>query len=320
MAEEARFRIGAVARLTGLSTHVIRIWERRYGALAPSRSGGGARLYSSEDIERLRLLKRAIDHGHAIGQVAELAHAALARLAPPALDQRLDEASSARLCDELLQAVDRFDLAQAERVLARASATFSPRALVLDVLAPALQRIGDAWAKRKLCAASEHVATALIRDQAGALLREYLPMAESETVIAATPAGELHELGALLASVTAAMHGFRVAYLGPNLPAEEIAEATKRSGASVVLLSIVALARRAALREVRALHRLLPARAVLVIGGLRGLEISSELSGVAVAPGNLNALEQWLATRELSETVKLTPRRTPSRPARTRRR
>jgi MerR family transcriptional regulator, light-induced transcriptional regulator len=294
---EARYRIGAVARMTGLSTHVIRVWQRRYDALEPDRSSGGARLYSSSDVERLRLLKRAVDQGNAIGQIVKLDTAALSRLAHTELEMSPSAASAERVREQLVQAVRKFDVAQAERILTRASATFSPRSFAVDVLAPTLELVGDAWENGKLCAASEHIASSLVRDHAGALLREYLPIAEAETMVAATPANELHELGVLLASVTAAMHGFRVAYLGPNLPANEIAQAVKRTSARVVLLSVVALSKRAALRELRALRRELPPRVELIIGGARGLEISRDLGSGVTAPGSLSDFENWLNSR-----------------------
>ena len=66
------FRIGTVSQLTGLDPHTIRAWERRYRALEPSRSEGGARLYSDENIARLQLIKAAVDAGDAISIVAPL--------------------------------------------------------------------------------------------------------------------------------------------------------------------------------------------------------------------------------------------------------
>ena len=61
-----------VARRTGLSAHVIRVWERRYGAVTPVRTGTNRRLYTEEDIERLSLLRRLTEAGHNIGNVAAL--------------------------------------------------------------------------------------------------------------------------------------------------------------------------------------------------------------------------------------------------------
>src|SRR6478752_7800263 len=78
---EARYRIGTLARLTGVTTHAIRIWERRYAALSPSRTPGGARLYTDADVQRLRQIKKLLEHGHTISGVAKLDTATLARLA-----------------------------------------------------------------------------------------------------------------------------------------------------------------------------------------------------------------------------------------------
>ena len=66
------YSIKVVARRTGLSPHVIRAWERRYGAVEPERSATGRRLYSDTEIERLQALERATRAGHSIGQIAQL--------------------------------------------------------------------------------------------------------------------------------------------------------------------------------------------------------------------------------------------------------
>jgi DNA-binding transcriptional MerR regulator len=71
------FNIGAVARLTGIARERIRIWERRYGAVTPHRDAANNRLYSQEDVDRLLLIRRLVDAGHAIGQIARLTRAEL---------------------------------------------------------------------------------------------------------------------------------------------------------------------------------------------------------------------------------------------------
>ncbi len=307
---EARYRIGTVARLSGLSTHVIRVWERRYQALTPNRSGGGARLYSDAELGRLRLLRRAVDGGHAIGQIATLDDAVLERLgapqqAPAKALPRLAPANAefADFAEELLRAVRAFDVTEAERVLERAAITVSPRALIVDLLPRALRRIGDSWADGDLTVASEHMASALIRDRVGGLLREYLPDPHAETIVFTTPAGELHELGALFAAVAASMNGFRAAFLGPNLPASQIAEAARRTRASVVALSLVSLEASLAAREVRGVRRELAADVELLLGGAAAVELAAALDGDAVVHSSLAELEQWLAARRNRLTV-----------------
>lgn len=71
------YRIGAVARLTGIPPDTLRVWERRYGLVTPLRSAVGTRLYGAEDVARLTLIKRLVDHGDAISHVAGLSLGAL---------------------------------------------------------------------------------------------------------------------------------------------------------------------------------------------------------------------------------------------------
>src|SRR5919107_4915681 len=80
-AEGPRHPMRVVTRRTGLSADVLRVWEKRYGVVTPSRSDTGRRLYSDTDIERLRLLHRATLAGRSIGQVAGLSTPALLELA-----------------------------------------------------------------------------------------------------------------------------------------------------------------------------------------------------------------------------------------------
>ncbi len=297
---EARYRIGTAARLSGLSTHAIRVWERRYGALSPDRSQGGARLYSEDEVARLRLLKRAVDRGHPIGQIVTLGSSELERLAGTQAVARPSEpqpTTGEPLLDELLTAVQRFDALRAEQLLERARARHSARTLLRDVLSPLLQRVGAAWAGGRLCVASEHVATALVRDYAGALLRQFPRDADAETLVITTPAGELHEIGALLAAATAAMQGFGVVYLGPNLPAEEIARAVEGAGSKLVALSVVALTPERAAVELTALSEQLPRDVTILLGGARARDIAQKLDFRVRVLEDLDHFERFLSAR-----------------------
>ena len=95
--EDEFFEIAAVARLTGISSHVLRVWERRYGVVEPHRSDSKRRHYSREDIQRLSLLKTLVDNGHAIGTIA--------KLGTNQLEERLSHALDARVSDDSLEAV-----------------------------------------------------------------------------------------------------------------------------------------------------------------------------------------------------------------------
>ena len=66
------YRIGAAARLTGLSTHTLRKWEDRHALVTPRRSPGGERLYSASDVKRLALVKDLVEGGTPLGELASL--------------------------------------------------------------------------------------------------------------------------------------------------------------------------------------------------------------------------------------------------------
>ena len=84
------YRIGAVARLTGISPDTLRIWERRYKVVAPQRTPKGGRLYSQQDVTRLTMIKTLVDSGHAISTVANLPQ--------EELNRRLNSAQPAAIC------------------------------------------------------------------------------------------------------------------------------------------------------------------------------------------------------------------------------
>src|SRR5436190_6008765 len=68
----APLRIGELSKRSGVSTHVLRAWERRYGLLRPTRSSGGLRLYSADDLERVRLMREHLGQGVAAAEAAAL--------------------------------------------------------------------------------------------------------------------------------------------------------------------------------------------------------------------------------------------------------
>src|SRR6059058_1635279 len=86
--DEARHAIKSVVRRTGLSAHVIRIWEKRYQAVQPERTGTNRRLYSDEQIERLNLLRAITRAGHSIGPIAKLPIEKLRKLAAEQTTER----------------------------------------------------------------------------------------------------------------------------------------------------------------------------------------------------------------------------------------
>jgi MerR family transcriptional regulator, light-induced transcriptional regulator len=302
--------IGVAATRTGLSQSVLRAWERRYGAVRPRRSAGGQRLYSDPDVERLRLLRSAVEGGRAIGRIATLPTDELRALVRD--DRRAQEDGSrgplpaaseegpsrdpgpggeAVFLRAGLASVEALDQGGLERVLRRAAIGLDPARLVEGVVAPLLRKIGESWERGTLSPAGERLASGVV----GAFLRGLLETLREEgdvpVMLVATPSGEQHELGALLAGAAGAAAGWHVVALGPNLPPDDIAHAARRTGVSLVGLSVIRPAGEPedVERQVARLRSLLPPEVTLVVGGAgalsrraaleeTGAEVTAELS------------------------------------------
>jgi DNA-binding transcriptional MerR regulator/methylmalonyl-CoA mutase cobalamin-binding subunit len=278
--EDPRHPIQVVARRTGLTTDVLRAWEKRYGAVEPQRVAGGRRLYSDADIERLILLRRATAAGRRIGDVAGLPTAELVALASeddvgqaaspgtprPSTTSRTDEPEA--LIDAAVDAIEHFDQPALERVLGRARLALSTPRLLNEVIAPLLERVGERWLRGELRPAHEHLLTATIRSMIGPVGPRPRSGSTAPLLVVTTPAEQWHELGALMAAIMATTAGWRVSYLGPSLPAEEIAAVAHEQSARAVALSLVYPEDDVLLaNELRRLRLLLDDGVTLVAGG-----------------------------------------------------
>ena len=258
---EMTYPLKAAARLTGLSPELIRAWERRYGVIQPLRTPGGTRRYRAADLERLRLVKAAVDGGHRIGQVA--------KLDPAELELRAAESPmppADRLC-EVLSALERLDGAEAQRLLSFQLSLLGPAHFAREFAAPLLLEVGERWAADRLPIASEHLATGILRSMLGSVLQPTAASLLGPRIVFATPPCEPHEIGLQMAALTALGAGANPIYLGAELPIQEIVDSVGRAGAVGVALSLVTIAPGRAARAVQALREGLPRDVHLWIGG-----------------------------------------------------
>jgi MerR family transcriptional regulator, light-induced transcriptional regulator len=220
----ARHPIGVVARRTGLTLHVLRAWERRYGVVAPERTAGGQRMYTDGDVARLRLLRLVTDAGRNISQVASLPDEELERLAAQDRDAgggegKVQPSGPATYRERSIAAAARLDGDAVHATLMRAVVSLRPTEFLDEVLMPLLQEVGELWHRGHLGPAQEHVVSVAARRVVSWLLDAYDAPAEAPAILVTTVAAEQHEFGALMASVVALDMGWRVSYLGPSLPA-----------------------------------------------------------------------------------------------------
>jgi DNA-binding transcriptional MerR regulator len=251
MNKKKLYPIKAVAKITGLSQHVIRAWEKRYHAVTPSRSESNRRLYRSEDVDRLILFKRAIEAGYSIGNIAALETSEIKRLISQVTgtSQNLNSPTPSKrtheninqFLEETLQAVKDLNPKKLENILLTTSMQFSQPVLIDGFIIPFLQKIGNLWQEGKIRIYHEHLVTAVIKTFLVDLMTK---------------------------SISPANAGCQVTYLGPNLPAEEIAAAAIDKKSVVILLSIVFPSSDPRLRkEFEILRNLLPMNVEIYVGG-----------------------------------------------------
>jgi methanogenic corrinoid protein MtbC1 len=264
-----------VAALTGLSAHVIRIWERRYGAVEPVRTDSNRRVYGEEHVERLRLLRALTEAGQSIGLIAKLPTARLRTLLSPdrnsvvaaeaAMGAKFDVGS---VINQSVTAIRSYDAPALEALVAEAEIALGLQGLLQKMVAPLAVEIGELWRRGEITAAHEHFATGVLGMRLKQTSRVFGGAENAPVLVVATPEGQLHELGALLVAASAGNLGWRVTYLGASLPAAEIAGAARKLSARAVALSIVYPEADSRIdRELQRLRKALPLGVGIIVGG-----------------------------------------------------
>jgi len=271
------YNTAAVARRSEVPAATFRAWERRYGFPLPNRGAARQRLYSEQDVQAIIWLRDRIAEGLTISAALALLRNRLSQ--PPtlhslsrsygldAIDRAVATPTSA-LASRLEAALLAFDAAQATLILSEAFGLYSLEQVNLDVIQPALHRIGDGWEDGTIDVAQEHFASSYIRQRLTALLEVANPSQSERLAVAACGPDEWHELGLLMVALFLTRHGWRVVYLGASLPPGEIERYLAELQPSAVVLSATTEAAGAAVADIiRRLAELSPPGLALGFGG-----------------------------------------------------
>ena len=232
-------RIGELSRRLGVSDHVLRAWESRYGLLRPVRSAGGFRLYSEADAARVRKMQAHLAHGLS---AAEAARAVLGEDSPagtgPGRAGRGHGAAPAasELPAALRQALDAFDEPAAQAVLDRLMSDLSLAAALREVVLPYLAELGQRWERGTASVAQEHFASNLIHGRLAGLARGW-GNGHGPRAVLACPPGEHHDLALMVFGIMLNRNGWRIDYLGTNTPAGELTRTASTRHPDLVVLA-----------------------------------------------------------------------------------
>lgn len=229
-------RIGELSRRLGVSDHVLRAWESRYGLLQPVRSAGGFRLYSGADELRIRRMQAYLAEGLSAAEAARAALGGDASTSPGYLaGPRLTEPAGSEPFAGLRQALDAFDEPAAQAVLDRLLGDLSLPAVLRDVVLPYLADLGDRWQGGTASVAMEHFASNVIRGRLAGLARSW-GSGHGPQALLACPPGELHDMALMVFGIVLNRNGWRIDYLGASTPVEELERAVGATRPDLVVL------------------------------------------------------------------------------------
>jgi DNA-binding transcriptional MerR regulator len=249
-------RIGELARRTGVSVDVLRVWERRYGLIAPERSAGGQRLYTRADEQRITRMVGQLQEGLSAAEAARLV--ADVPSAPSTED----------LGNPLAEALDRLDASAAHAALDRLFAEIGLEATLKEVVMPYLREVGERWECDKTTVAHEHFASRLLH---GRLLgaAQGWDSGGGPRAILACPPGEEHDLPLVAFGLALRRHGWRITYLGASTPVASVDELVDRLEPRMVVFAASAPT---CVADVAGELRDLAARVPVAIGGRGGTD------------------------------------------------
>ncbi|MFZ5558944.1 MAG: MerR family transcriptional regulator [Pseudomonadota bacterium] len=292
---EQHMSIGAVERDTGLSKDTLRVWERRYGFPAPERDTNGERVYSPQQVEKLRLIRRLMDNGHRPGKIIGHPVDELRRLAE----------SESEPADAALEEILRFLLAhensELKRVLSQRLVRQGLQQFVMETVAPLNTLVGDAWMRGQLAVFEEHLYTETMQGLLRSAMASAQHPGQTPRVLLASLPGEEHCLGLLMAEALLTMEGATCIPLGTQVPAGDLARAARAHRADVVALSFsAAFPTRNAVTQLIDLRAMLPERFTLWAGGAGIARHGKPVAGVSIVKSLdqlIEVLGEWRATR-----------------------
>jgi MerR family transcriptional regulator, light-induced transcriptional regulator len=239
-----KYTIKTVSNQTGILPVTLRAWERRHELLSPHRSENRYRLYSEREIAILRWIKSRVDNGIPISSAASELHLMVKQgIWPEAIPSLpgMQTISGAAPPDQyavrLYQLLVRHDESLAGDLLREAHTFFDLGTICNDIITPALVQIGEAWYRGEIRITTEHFASTYIRGRLLSMLQAYPARKNAPYILCGCAPTEQHEIGSLMLSILLRSKGFRVEFLGPDIPIDDLVEYVSYEHPQMIVLT-----------------------------------------------------------------------------------
>lgn len=240
------FNMKAVEQQTGISAATLRAWERRYNLIEPKRTPSGYRLYSERDVALLNWVRDRMSEGLTVSRVVAMLETIRASGEPLWIEEQAPQNNAVQhdapvpprsLVAPLFTALIDLDDERADEVMEQAFAMYTMPTVYVDIIAPTLVEVGEAWHRGDVFISTEHFATTYLRGRLLGLLQAYPHRADSRTLFVGCAPHERHEVGALIFAVMLRQQGYNVVYLGQDVPIEDVIQATIEERPAMLCLS-----------------------------------------------------------------------------------
>jgi MerR family transcriptional regulator, light-induced transcriptional regulator len=215
-----RYSIKDLEKITGIKAHTIRIWEKRYSIVEPSRTLTNIRYYSDEDLRHLMNVAILNKFGYKISNIQSMTSAEITKCVVELSNQDIDNDHQV---DNLVMSMIELDEPRFERIISSSILKHGFEYTFENLLYNFLERIGILWQIGKVIPAQEHFISQLIRQKILIAIDGQQELKElHKTFLLFLPENEYHELGLLYINYLVRKAGHKVIYLGQNVPFQNL--------------------------------------------------------------------------------------------------
>jgi len=306
--ENPKYTIKNVGEQTGILPVTLRAWERRYHVLTPGRSGNRYRLYSDRDVAILRWIKSRVQNGISISAaVEELRQSTQNGIWPEAVPTGIlhetpqTNTPPGKYARRLYHLLINYDESGAGELIREVLANYDLKTITTEIFTPCLVEIGEAWNRGEIRITTEHFASAYIRGKLLSLLQAYPIKRNVPFIVIAGAPSEEHEIGALMMAVLLRSEGFRVEFLGTDIPLDDLIYHARQEKPALIILT--ATTHSAAL-EMRRMQDKLTALKSAPIFGYGGFAFNLEPQLREQIPGIFLGETMEIAIQKVNELLK----------------
>jgi DNA-binding transcriptional MerR regulator len=233
------YSIKDLEKLSGIKAHTIRIWEKRYGVIKPTRTDTNIRVYCDTELKKLLNVAILNNHGHKISKIAKLKQGEICC--------ELEKLNSSDQefqvqIDSLVVAMVDLDRRRFEKILGDSTLKIGFEETSINILYPFLQKVGVMWQTDDINPAQEHfISSLIIQKLYVAIDQAYQPEnLNAKKALLYLPEGEYHEMGLLFYRYLMKKRGYETIYLGQSVPFSDLPKVVNAHNPDIIVTAFVA--------------------------------------------------------------------------------